>query len=311
MSKKLIFFGAMAAILVSVGAASAAVPSIASKGYVDAQVDTRMLKSADVTGTATGAITGATVGADGGLDLTRALITSTDVDDTIVTTDDLDTEGFVKSVTAATGTGMMDVATDLDGDVTISRRQITSADVNTTIATGVARDAAETGVEGNVISSVTFDNTTGDVIYTTATVATSEGLEELTDRVTVNEGDITAIEGDITTIEGDITTIETELGNKMDNDVTVTGTGDIVTSVVLDTINGGIDVTKGDISDLGGIPMPDECANGGVACSLTFIAGEGLTWLPLYGAGTDGAMGADEILADAVIVEGSEPPITP
>ena len=45
----------------------------------------------------------------------------------------------------------------------------------------IERDAAETGTAGNVISTIKFES--GKIIYTTATVATSEGLAQLTTRV--------------------------------------------------------------------------------------------------------------------------------
>ena len=47
----------------------------------------------------------------------------------------------------------------------------------------IERSASETGAEGNVISSVSWDSTNKKIVYTTATVATSEGLAQLTNRV--------------------------------------------------------------------------------------------------------------------------------
>lgn len=50
--------------------------------------------------------------------------------------------------------------------------------------------ATDDGVEGNVISGISWDAANGKVVYTTASVATSEGMQDLQDAVDAVEKDI-------------------------------------------------------------------------------------------------------------------------
>ena len=71
----------------------------------------------------------------------------------------------------------------------------------------VVRIDEEGKAAGNVISSVAWDATNGRITYTTASVATSEGMEELTERVADIEADYatgTALNQAVETINGAI-----------------------------------------------------------------------------------------------------------
>ncbi len=126
-------------------------------------------------------------------------------------------------------------------NITGTGNVIVGASVNSNDELELARGTAVTSVSrkagavGNVVSGFEM-NSNGQVEYTMATVLTDAGLEDLEERVTTNEGDITNLESEvfggvnqitdpslqlqIDNIESDVTTIMTEVpipGNECDS----------------------------------------------------------------------------------------------
>lgn len=105
---------------------------------------------------------------------------------------------------------------------------------------------------GNVVASISWDTENKKFVYTTASVATSEGLEALQQTVANLTTELNSVKERLTTAEGKITTIEETLTNKVDkstynSDKTILENSIAENTSAIETINGGVE-TEGSIA---------------------------------------------------------------
>ena len=221
--------------VVSTGAANA---EIASKGYVDEQVDTveaTVATKADKSAldTLSGTVAGHTTSIG-------------EIQDTMETYGDIVTHDASDFATAAQGS---------KADTAVQPTAISDMQVKANLTTN-AEWSTEKSADDKYPSNAAVNEA---ITAATSGLATSGKITEI-------EGDITTIEGNITDIQGDVTQLQTDVSAKQNKNmgsgaanhiVTTDGTGNITSSATIEAtkVTGLADVaTSGAYSDLSGTP---------------------------------------------------------
>ncbi len=276
MSKKIIFTGAMGAILLSIGAAQAAVPAIASKGYVDT---TKVGLTVNDTPGDGDIITGVSTSSSG-ITITRGNIADI---------------GGIGVVATAGGDGVMGntVIENPDGTVTIQRRAMTTTDIGTGTVTNVniANDAVTSAkIDDGTVMLIDLNSEVTNNFATDADLSgkLNTGIEQLGSTgivATVTEN----ATGDVTVTRRLVDTADIAAGAVEANQI---NTDAVTTAKIMDGNVTAAKLADDILQSIGGIEMPESCTHGGASCVLTFVAngvdgGPALAWLDLQLGGAE------------------------